>query len=578
VGGDDARRADGDRGGAAMTERPVLLRDHLFGFAMVVAYVAILLVTSRDLGMTRDEGFYVDAAESYARWFELVLRHDPNAFERSIIDASWMTNHEHPSLVKGLFALSWLAQQRFDLFPEASMAFRFPGMVLSALVLWIVYVFGVRAFSRRVGLFAAFAYALLPNAFYHAHLDCFDGPIVTMLTLVTYCYWRSLTSRRWLIATGITYGLCLETKHNAWMLPLIFFAHWLFVAGSELARRRRGDRRRISLVPWWILAMGLLGPPIFVALWPWLWHDTQARVAEYVGFHVNHVHYNIQYLGHTYFGPPSPASYPWVMTLFTTPLTVLVIAIVGLAMRFRQLLPPGSYERARIAPSEIDPRRLDVLLFGSFLTPMFVLSMPWTPIFGGTKHFLASFPMLFLFGGHAFDRIVSALAIELRRVRLAKLATPIALATAMLPAAVDTVHSHPFGLSFYAFAAGGVPGGADLGMIRQFWGFTTGSLVPWLNANAPDGARVWICDSVPTAFSMLVRDGRLRSDIGMAWDLSSADYAIVHHEQHFNIVDYQIWEAYGRVDPVYVLTYDGVPIISVYENPARAALRALDVP
>jgi len=480
--------------------------------------------------------------------------------------------------VKGLFALSWLAQEHWQVFPEASMAFRFPGMVLSALVLWIVYVFGARAYSRRVGVFAAFAYALLPNAFYHAHLDCFDGPIVSMLTLVTYCYWRALSSRRRLIALGISYGLCLETKHNAWMLPLIFFAHWTFVVGSELARRSRGERPRASLFPWWLVAMGVLGPPIFVGLWPWLWHDTIARIGEYVGFHVNHVHYNIEYLGHTYFGPPSPASYPWVMTLFTSPLTVIVIALLGLAIRFPHLLPPGFYERAAIPRTEIDPRRLDVLLFGSFLTPMFVLSMPWTPIFGGTKHFLASFPMLFLFGGHAFDRMVVALEAELRaRVRtreLAQHATGIALAIAMLPGAVDTAHSHPFGLSFYSFPAGGVPGGADYGMIRQFWGFTTGSLVPWMNANVPQGGRVWICDSVPTAFTMLERDHRLRSDIGVAWDLSSADYAIVHHEQHFNIVDFQIWEAYGHVAPVYVLDYDGVPIISVYENPERAATHA----
>jgi 4-amino-4-deoxy-L-arabinose transferase-like glycosyltransferase len=554
-------------------ENRVTLRDHLFGLLMVVVYVAILLVTSRDLGMTRDEGFYVDAAESYARWFQQVIDHDPNAFERGHIDTAWAVNHEHPSLVKGLFALSWLAQRTWHVFPEDSMSFRFPGMVLSALVLWIVYVFGARAYSRRVGLFAALGYALLPNAFYHAHLDCFDGPIVTMLTLVTYAYWRSYGSKRWIVITGLVYGLCLETKHNAWMLPLIFFAHWLFVAGSEVARRRRGDRPRMSLVPWWLVSMGLLGPPIFVGLWPWLWHDTFPRVQEYVGFHVNHVHYNIEYLGHTYFGPPSPASYPWVMTLFTSPLTVLVVAVAGLAMRFTRLLPPGFYERANVPEHEVDPRRLDVLLFGSFLTPMFVLSMPWTPIFGGTKHFLASFPMLFLFGGHAFERLATALERELAvRARLAKLAphaTAIALSVVMLPAAIDTAHSHPFGLSFYSFPAGGVAGGADHGMIRQFWGFTTGSLVPWFNAHARQGARVWICDSVPTAWQMLIRDHRLRPDIGMAWDLGSADYAIVHHEQHFNIVDYQIWEAYGHVDPVYVLTYDGVPIVSVYENPAR---------
>ncbi|MFO0683217.1 MAG: glycosyltransferase family 39 protein [Sandaracinus sp.] len=561
-----------------MTDHPVHRRDHLVGLLLVVVYVAILLVSSRDLGMTRDEGFYVDAAESYGGWLRQVFEGAPGAFDRATIDAAWTNNHEHPSLVKGLFALSWLADQRWHLFPQASMAFRFPGMVLSGLALWILYVWGTRAWSRRVGLFAALAYALLPNAFYHAHLDCFDGPIVTMLLLVTYCYWRALASRRWLPILGIAYGLCLETKHNAWMLPLIFLAHWLFVAGSELVRRRAGDRPRMTLFPWWLVAMAVLGPPIFVGLWPWLWHDTQARFAEYVGFHVNHVHYNIEYLGHTYFGPPSPASYPWVMALFTSPLTVLLVAVAGLGIRFVHLLPPTFYERAGIAPREVDPRRLDVLLFGSFFTPMFVLSLPSTPIFGGTKHFLVSFAFLFLFGGHAFERVVASLRVVLERhVRTRELvpwASGIALSIVMLPAAVDTAHSHPFGLSFYSFPAGGVPGGADLGMIRQFWGFTTGSLVPWMNENVPQGGRIWICDSIPTSFMMLSRDHRLRSDIGIAWDLASADYAIVHHEQHFNIVDYQIWEAYGRVDPVYVLTYDGVPIISVYENPDRAAMRA----
>jgi hypothetical protein len=114
-----------------------------------------------------------------------------------------------------------------------------------------------------------------------------------------------------------------------------------------------------------------------------------------------------------------------------------------------------------------------------------------------------------------------------------------------------------------------VPGAADLGMNRQFWGFTTGSLVPWLNEHLPERGSVWICDTTGTAFHMLQRDGLLRDDVRVAWDLSNADYAIVHHEDHFNIVDFQIWEAYGRVDPVFVLTYDGVPIVSVYENPRR---------
>ena len=52
--------------------------------------------------------------------------------------------------------------------------------------------------------------------------------------------------------------------------------------------------------------------------------------------------------------------------------------------------------------------------------------------------------------------------------------------------------------------------------------------------------------------------------------MSAADLVLVHHETHFAEVDYQAWVALGSVRPAYVLRYDGVPIISVYENPAKA--------
>ena len=172
-----------------MTGRKLGAADHVLGALLAALYLALLLGTSRDLGMNRDEGFYVDAAESYARWFELLAEDSDRALEREVIDQHWTVNHEHPSLPKSLFALSYLAHQTWDIFPEASMAFRFPGMVMSALVLWLLYIFGARAYGRQVGAFAAVCWALMPRVFYHSHLDCFDVPIVLMLTWVTYCYW-----------------------------------------------------------------------------------------------------------------------------------------------------------------------------------------------------------------------------------------------------------------------------------------------------------------------------------------------------------------------------------------------------
>ncbi len=574
-------------------------RDHALGLALCVTYVILLLGTTSEIGMSRDEGFYVEAADRYGAWFELLFEDPDRAMLPEVVSAPqhWAYNNEHPSLAKSMFALFHLADEHWDLFDEPSTGYRFFGMLSAGLLLWLIYIFGARAYGRQVGAFAAIAFALLPRVFYHAHLDAFDVPIVLMMTLVTYCYWRSLTSPRWAIWTGITYGLALATKHNAWTLPLIFYVHFTYVVWTELRARktagwvltlalvfplfvppildlvawRRRTLRRVSLAPWWLVGMVLLGPPIFVGLWPWLWFDTVARFGGYAGFHLNHAYYNMAYFGVNYFTPPFPVSYPWVMTLFTVPLVIVGMSIAGLATRLRALLPPGLMER--VWPSggaQPDPARTDVLALGSLLAPIVVISMPWTPIFGGTKHWFSAYPFLAIFAGVAFVSVSRAARRALGERPLARYAARVATASLLLaPSAIETIHSHPFGLSHYTFAAGGVPGAADHGMNRQFWGFTTRSLVDWFEERMPNGGSVWICDTTWTAFQMLVRDGHLDPRIRASGDLVGADYAIVHHEHHFVEVDYQIWAAWGRVAPVYVLTYDGVPIVSVYENPRR---------
>jgi hypothetical protein len=556
--------------------RSIGWRDHLVGLVLCVAYVALLLATSRDLGMTRDEGFYVVAAERYGAWFEQLADDPSAATQQDAVDRAWSYNSEHPSLMKSAFALFHLAQAKWQVFPEPSMAYRFAGMLTGGLLLWLIYIFGARAYGRQAGAFAALAFALLPRIFFNAHLDCFDVPITLMLTLVTYCYWRSLMDPRWAILTGIAYGLALETKHNAWILPLLLLVHWSFVVFTERRARKNGAERRTSYVPWWLIAMALLGPPIFVGLWAWLWFDTATRFGNYAGFHINHAYYNMAYFGVNYFRPPFPMSYSWVMTLFTVPLVTIALALAGMGSRLRALFPPYLMERLWPHGSvQPDAARTDVLMFGSMITPLVVMTMPSTPIFGGTKHWFPAYPFLAIFAGIGFLLVARALRnLFVERLPLARGAAPVLAGAVLLaPAAIETVHSHPFGLSHYTFAAGGTPGAADHGMNRQFWGFTTGSLVDWFGAEMPEGGTVWICDTTWTAWQMLQRDGRLDARIRASGDLPSADFAIVHHEHHFVEVDYQIWAAWGTVRPVHVLTYDGVPIVSVYENPQHAARR-----
>jgi 4-amino-4-deoxy-L-arabinose transferase-like glycosyltransferase len=119
---------------------------------------------------------------------------------------------------------------------------------------------------------AAGALALMPRVFYHAHLDCFDVPVMTMWVAVLYCYWRSLSGGVvWALATGVMWGLALETKHNAWFVPILVVVHQLATRSGEMAQ----SLRRGSLpVPLSLVCMAVLGPLLFWALWPWMWFDT----------------------------------------------------------------------------------------------------------------------------------------------------------------------------------------------------------------------------------------------------------------------------------------------------------------
>ncbi len=535
--------------------RALTRRDHLIGVALCVGYVALLVATAQDLAMSRDESFYVHAAKSYGGWISQFLSDPLMAMSRERIDRAWAYNWEHPAWMKLSFAWSWLAQRHLGLFPSESLAFRFPGMLTAGLLLWLIYAWGAAVMRRPGALFAALAFALMPRVFYHSHLACFDIPITFFVTLTAYTYWRALADRRWVPFVGLTFGLALATKHNSWMLPGIFLIHFAWVRLDQ-SRANRLERSSIA----WLPSMLVIGPLTLIGTWPWLWHDTWGRLLSYVTFHLRHVHYTYQYLGVSYFEPPLPASAPFVMTLFTVSLTVLALALLGLYDQ-RQGLRPWW----RVRPGDTTGLRTDVLWLGCMVAPLLAIALPSSPIFGGTKHWVAAYPFVALFAGWGLLAITERAELQ---VWMGRRWPSWALAVlCLLPSAVETAHSHPFGLSHYTPVAGGVPGAADLGMNRQFWGFTTGSLANWITVKLPDGGSVWTCDTTAGAWAMMQRDGLIPANVRAASSIGAADLALVHHEAHFGEVDYQAWVAYGSAQPIFVLRYDGVPIISVYENP-----------
>ena len=548
------------------------------GLWLGLIYLLVLFKSARTLGFARDESFYFDAANRYSGWFRLLASKPSVALTQASIDAAWTTNHEHPSLVKMAFALShYVFFEKLSLFSDASTAWRFPGMLSGAAAVAYVYYAGKRRAGPVAGAIAAVLLAAMPRFFYNAHLACFDIPVVAIWALCLGAYTRAVRRKTWSSAAlfGVTVGLALDTKHNAWMLPAVVVPHLLVVGHARFWRSSEDHtatwRERLRtlgfLKP---LVCGVtLGPAVFLALWPWLWHDTVARWNEYTAFHLHHVYYNMEFLHRNYAGPPSPIAYLPVMVVATVPTITLALCGYGIACMVKPLVGTvrsvfGTSHRLGAAGERLG---VDVL---AMLVPLGPFFLPSTPIFGGTKHWMPAYPFMALFAARGIFYVGRGLAVWLRE-RFARLTLPswatwllLALGFTVGPIA-ETWHSHPFGLSSYVALVGGTAGGASLGLNRQFWGFTTQSLGPWLAANCKPGDRIYIHDTTGGAWAQMVAEHRLPPGLQPVGTISDATVAIVHHELHMAEAEAGMLTVFGG-SPAYVLTHDGVPVVSVYRR------------
>ncbi len=563
---------------APSRERARVAIDVAVALALAGGYLAWLLVTVSDLGYTRDEGFYYQAAGAYQAWFDLLLQDPAHALSRAEVDRHWQVNHEHPALMKTLFAFSRrLLFERWGWFDEPGTAHRFPGMVMGSLAVALVFVWGRLAVSRRAGIVAALLFALLPRVFFHAHLACFDIAAATMWTATALSLWLAVErqSLAWAIGTGLVYGLFLDTKHNAWFFPAVVVA----VTALDLFDWRRADLRSPRPpVPWALLAVLVLGPLVLYAAWPWLWPDPVARLAGWVRFHARHDYYNMEFLGVTYHRPPMPRLYAWVMTAATVPGITLLLCLLGLGAGTMQDLGarwPRLAARLGAAPGVGHGPVRGRTTVAVWLLSLTVAYAPWwstsTPIFGGTKHWLTAYPFLCLFAGLGYEGVVSRLArfpvtAGVGGIIARLLPVAIGLAVVAGPLAM-TAGSHPWGLSAYTPLVGGAPGAASLGLNRTFWGYTTGAVQASVNALTPPGGRVYVHDTALQSFALLREDGRLRADLRGTLDIAGSEVALYHHEPHMRRVEHQIWVNFGTVAPTVVGAYQGVPVVWLYARP-----------
>jgi hypothetical protein len=548
---------------------------------------ALVLIAQRDVGIARDETVYMNYGSRYAQWWTSTATGRVSVDRKSITayfggNGATDNNREHPPLIKTLSGLSerWLSGSAGM---DSITAYRLPVILLNALLVCIIFAWVRRIWGVGQGVVAACLTLLLPRAFFHAGLACFDAPIVTLWIATLYAYWRGLDSRRWRIISGVMFGLALATKHNAILLPLVVLPHYVWLRWRGMAPTPATLWQRVSAhgsIAWPLI----LGPLILIALWPWLWIDPIDHIKAWLAFHLNHVHYNFEYLGDNWNAPRFPWHVAAVTTALTVPAATLVSAGIGIAVGACR---SWQQWRAESAPdqSQHAPGLLLLLSAVASIGPFFVGS---TPIFGAEKHWAPAIPSLCIAAALGITWVAQRASLWLSTVypfvrnadsqRAAyRCSVAIAATCVIISAALETKQAQPYALTYYNAFAGGAPGGADLGMNRQFWGVSARGVLPFLNEQAATLApgtkqTVYSHDASP-AWGWYQKRGdvsKALSDAGMEQQgIDRSDFAIVIHEKHFLRHDYMIWQSYKTVQPVFVLRSDGVPIVSVYRRAPR---------
>jgi 4-amino-4-deoxy-L-arabinose transferase-like glycosyltransferase len=527
--------------------------------ALLAGLTIILLVaTAPAVGLTWDEPSYMGSAESYAHWVGVLVRHPTQAFSAQTIDAYWTSGREHPPLDKLWSGLVWEAARHF--FDDLT-AHRLGNMILAGWLAGLVYLIVAETYGRTAGLFGAAALLAMPRVFFYAHLAALDLPVAVAIFAVTYLFWRVVDRPEWwwAVVLGVAWGLAEAFKLNATFLPAALGA-WLVIF-----RRKWITLPKLALI-------GVSAPLTFLLVWPWLYHGTFSRILGYIKFHVNH-----NPIGAWYFGQydlPPPWHYALVMTWAVMPLTLILLAFAGMARAGRGQRDGG----------------LGWLLLISALVPMLPFIIGHSIVYDGERLFLPAFPFLAALAGLGFGWLadgVRGLAERWRRPTWAGAMAVGCAAVLLAPPAMATVSLYPHLLSYYSEGVGGLPGAVKMGLDATYWVETYAEAIPFLNAHAKRGDRIWVEPFSYDIFIYYQMHGRLNAGLVILNDAPSKSLLGPDAPQPvmgtFRTADWYVVEnrraQYGEFPeevalrdflatrkPVNELSYQGVPLLRVYQK------------
>lgn len=512
----------------------------LFITLTLISVSAVLLFVNLDnVGICWDEANHIGWSIRYAQWFELVFKNMFRAglsklFSEQAINYFWVGSNQHPPLVIVLGAWSLgIFRKVIGLINSV----RLVSLVSFSVLIGLVFRFGLHVYNRRVGLFSSLCLFFMPRVFGQGLIYGLDMPMALIWFATIFCFVKGLKHKGWGLLTGFFLGLALLTKINAFLLPVVFLIWFSIVLILSDIKKYSYKHSCLSIF--------FVAPFTVLCLWPQLWRHPLRQIQAYILTKVERMVIPVYYLGKQYTVSSPPWHYPLIMFIFTVPVIILFLFMVGLICCFR------------------DSRRNEkaLLIVLSLGLQLLVAALPGVPRYDGVRLFLNIFPFVALLAGIGVDWLWGKFSPQLK-ISTGGLAAFLFFILALLP----LYHIRPFYLCYYNELAGGPNGANRLGLETTYWGDTCNNdILKYLNHNLPAGARVCLYPAGSNVVNTWKILGAIRSDLEINSDYQSGnyDYLVLNCRQGF--FDDKLWNIYRNKKPVFGNYYGRLPLTVIYK-------------
>lgn len=466
------------------------------------------------IGITWDEPSYILSGIKNFEWFTNL---NSNSFSNANITALWKINIEHPPFAKIGFGLFYtLFGHNLGIIQAA----RIFNCFIFGIFTGITFISLTNLFSKKVAGISLILLLCLPRLIGYSYLATLDFPMAILCVLTTFAFFKGITDNKYLIITALCFACANLTKFNA-----LFTITPLFIWGLIYYPKKVINS---------MVVITIITATLFILGWPWMYHNTKARLLNYLNNKSGHVLLSSQskktphlkliskppskvpvyYLGEQYKNNNYPAPWHYVPVLFftTIPVTILLLFLSGI---IKFLITKKNHP-------------FETLILISFFCILLIYMIPIFPRYGGVRFFLQAYIFLAMIAASGLIFLISKIQ---KYFNINKYIILTIILTTLIPVFKSYFNNPSF---YYNQITNGIKGASNIGLpFENVSSAFDENMIKYINKNIPENSKIALTPFGGILRQYYCKSNLIRKDLKIISNINEADYAVIPAHKNF---------------------------------------------